>query len=59
MKEFLRQQGIEFTEKDVAADDEAFEEVMRMGFAATPVTIIDGQAVVGFNRAKLEQLLAA
>jgi len=59
VKEFLRQQGIEFTEKDVAADDEAFEEVMRMGFAATPVTIIDGQAVVGFNRAKLEQLLAA
>lgn len=58
MKEFLRQKGIEFSEKDVAADDAAFEEVMRMGFAATPVTIIDGEAVVGFNRTKLEQLLA-
>jgi glutaredoxin len=58
VKEFLRQKGIEFTEKDVAADDAAFEEVMRMGYAATPVTIIDGEAVVGFNRAKLEQLLA-
>ena len=58
MKEFLHQKGIAFTEKDVAQDDEAFEEVMRMGFAATPVTLIDGEAVVGFNKAKLEQLLA-
>jgi len=59
VKEFLHQKGIAFTEKDVAQDDEAFEEVMRMGFAATPVTLIDGEAVVGFNKAKLEQLLAA
>ena len=59
MKEFLHQKGIAFTEKDVVQDDEAFEEVMRMGFAATPVTLIDGEAVVGFNKAKLEQLLTA
>ncbi len=58
MKEFLRQKGVAFAEKDVAADEAAFEDVMRMGFAATPVTVIDGEAVVGFNRAKLEQLLA-
>jgi hypothetical protein len=30
---------------------------MQMGYSATPVTVIDGEAVVGFNRAKLEQLL--
>jgi hypothetical protein len=28
-----------------------------LGFSATPVTVIDGEAVVGFNRPKLEQLL--
>jgi hypothetical protein len=28
-----------------------------MGYSATPVTIIDSEAVVGFNRPKLEQLL--
>jgi hypothetical protein len=28
-----------------------------MGYQSTPVTIIDGQAVVGFDQAKLEQLL--
>jgi glutaredoxin len=57
VKEFLRQRGVAFTERDVTQDDAAFDEVMRLGFAATPVTIIDGEAVVGFNKAKLEQLL--
>ncbi len=28
-----------------------------MGFRATPVTLIDGEAVVGFDRGKLERLL--
>jgi len=59
VKEFLHQKGITFTERDVTQDDAAFEDVMRLGFAATPVTLIDGEAVVGFNKAKLEQLLVA
>jgi len=59
VKEFLHQKGITFTDRDVTQDDAAFEDVMRMGFAATPVTLIDGEAVVGFNKAKLEQLLTA
>ncbi len=57
MKEFLHQKGIEFIEKDVSADDAALNELMEMGFSATPVTIIDGEPVVGFNRDKLERLL--
>ncbi|MDR7523472.1 MAG: glutaredoxin family protein [Armatimonadota bacterium] len=59
MKEFLRQQGIAFVEKDVSADDQALDELTRMGFSATPVTVIEGEAVVGFNKARLEQLLGA
>ena len=57
MKEFLRQKGVEFTEKDISADEQALEELMKMGYSATPVTVIDGEAVVGFNRVRLEQLL--
>lgn len=30
-----------------------------MGFSATPVTAIDGEAVVGFNKARLEELLGS
>ncbi|HET6947639.1 MAG TPA: glutaredoxin family protein [bacterium] len=59
MKEFLRQKGITYTEKDVSADTQALDELMDLGYYATPVTLIDGQAVVGFNRAKLEQLLGS
>ena len=57
MKEFLHQRGIAFIEKDVSADEQAFSELEEKGFFATPVTVIDGEAVVGFNRAKLEALL--
>lgn len=57
MKEFLHQKGITFTEKDISADPKAFDELVALGFSATPVTVIDGEAVIGFNRARLEQLL--
>ncbi len=43
--------------KDIRADPAALKELLDKGFRATPVTLIDGQAVVGFDRAKLEQLL--
>ncbi len=44
-------------EKDVSRDEQALDQLLEMGYQATPVTVIDGEAVVGFNRAKLEQLL--
>lgn len=57
MKEFLHKKGITYTEKDISADEQAFEELVAMGYSATPVTLIDGEAVVGFNTAKLDALL--
>jgi hypothetical protein len=30
---------------------------VKLGFRATPVTVIDGEAVVGFDREKLEKAL--
>ncbi len=59
MKEFLHQRGVPFVEKDVSQDEAAVNELLEKGFAATPVTMIDGAAVVGFNRARLEQLLGS
>ncbi len=35
----------------------AMEELLKMGYRATPVTLIDGEAVVGFDRGKIERLL--
>ena len=34
------------------------EELVKIGVMTTPVTVIDGQVVVGFDRKRLEELLA-
>ena len=41
------------------ADPEAMAELEKIGVMTTPVTVIDGEVVVGFDRKKLEALLAA
>jgi len=33
-------------------------ELIKIGVLTTPVTVIDGEVVVGFNRKRLEDLLA-
>ena len=59
VKEFLSQKGIDFLEKDVNLDRAAAGELFRLTQQmAVPVTVIDGQAVIGFDRAQLEHLLA-
>jgi len=57
VKEFLSQNRIEFTDRNIAADDAALADLEKLGYMTTPVTLIDGQVVVGFDRAKLESLL--
>lgn len=57
MKEFLSQKGVNFTERDVSKDDLAIKELKEMGIMTTPVTKINGDVVVGFDQAKLEELL--
>ena len=56
-KQFLSQKGIEFEEHDVTKDEAALEELQKRGLMTTPVTLIDGDAVRGFDRTKLAQLL--
>ena len=57
MKKFLSQNKIEYSERNIAADETAFAELERLGYMTTPVTVIDGEVVVGFDRARLENLL--
>jgi S1-C subfamily serine protease len=59
VKEFLSQKGMSFREKDVSRDQFAAQElVSRTGQAGVPVTVIDGETIVGFDRARLEEALA-
>ncbi len=57
VKEFLSQNNISFLERNIAADEAALQELEKLGYMTTPVTVIDGEAVVGFDRPKLERLL--
>lgn len=44
-------------DKDVRGDQEALKEFLAMGYQSTPVTLIDGEAVVGFDQQRIEELL--
>ena len=57
VKEFLLQNKIEFIERDVASDETALTELQKLGYMTTPVTVVDGELVVGFDRQKLQKLL--
>ncbi len=57
VKEFLSQNKVEYAERNVVADDTALAELEKLGYMTTPVTVIDGEVVVRFDRAKLENLL--
>ena len=60
MKEYLSQKGVAYQEHDVAADREKAKEMIEKSKQmAVPVVIIDDKdIVVGFNPAKLDELLA-
>ena len=57
-KEYLSQRDIPFVEKDILNDKSAMDELLKIGVLTTPVTVIDGEVVVGFDKARFEQLLA-
>lgn len=57
-KEYLSRRGIPFVEKNVVADKTALDELTKLGYMTTPVIVVDDQVVVGFDRARLDKLLA-
>jgi glutaredoxin 3 len=58
VKEFLSQKGVDFNEIDISRDPAGADELMsKTGRMAVPVTVIDGQTIVGFDRMRLEQLI--
>jgi glutaredoxin-like YruB-family protein len=58
-KDYLNQKGIAYSDINVAADKEKAKEMIQMsGQMGVPVIVVDGQLVVGFNQAKIDELLA-
>ncbi len=57
-KRFLEEHDIEYTEYDVSEDEDAVERLIRIsGQTGVPVLDIDGEIVVGFDKARIAELL--
>ena len=56
-KEYLSQKGIQFQEKDIAQDPSALADLKKLGYMTTPVIVIDGSVIVGFDADKIDQAL--
>lgn len=58
LKNYLRQHQISFRDVDVSRDMQAAQDlVRRSGQRGVPQTDIDGQIIVGFDKARINQLL--
>jgi glutaredoxin 3 len=59
VKQFLSQRGVNYEERDVSRNQTyARELVNNTGQMGVPVTVFDGEIVVGFDRQRLEQLVS-
>ena len=57
-KEFFKENDVAYEEKDVVQDEQARETmVQRSGQMGVPVIDVDGEIVIGFDKAKLASLL--
>ncbi|MPM15709.1 Glutaredoxin 3 [bioreactor metagenome] len=56
-KEFLKLNNIEYIEHNISKNSEARKELIGMGYMSIPVTIIDGQHVLGFDLNRMKSLL--
>ena len=56
-KEFLSRKGVQFVERNIVQEPDALNELRRLGYMTTPVTVVDGNVIVGFDEAKLSKAL--
>lgn len=59
VKDYLKNKGYQFTEKDISNDQEALRFVInKVGQAVTPIISIGDKIVVGFDRPRIDEALA-
>lgn len=58
LKTYLREHQVAFRDVDVSRDQKAAEEmVKRSGQQGVPQTVINGELIIGFDKAKIDKLL--
>ena len=56
-KEYLSQKGVQFQEKDIMQDPTALDDLKKLGYMTTPVIVVDGAVIVGFDTDKIDAAL--
>jgi glutaredoxin 3 len=60
VKNFLSQSGVKFDEYDVSRDQAAAQEMIEVsGQMGVPVIVVDDEVIVGFDRPRLQALIAS
>jgi hypothetical protein len=59
VKAWLSQRQVPFVEKNVREDQVALDELRGMGFNSVPVTVIDGERILGFDQDRLAKALGS
>lgn len=58
LKDFLKENGVEYTEHNVAEDEEQRNFIVeKSGQMGVPVTLIDDEVIIGFDQAKISEKL--
>lgn len=58
LKEFLKEHNIEFEDIDITKDEKVKDDIIkRSGAIGAPIIEVDGEIIVGFDRAKIVKLL--
>lgn len=56
-KNFLKENNVEFVEKNVSTDMDARRDLMAKGHMGVPVIYVDDVEIVGFDKGRLVELL--
>lgn len=59
LKAYLRERGVDFIVRDIMMDEEAALFLENKNIRSTPVLMLDGELIVGFDRERIDQLLAS
>ncbi|MBL7212936.1 MAG: glutaredoxin family protein [Desulfobacteraceae bacterium] len=57
MAEYLTGKGVSFLRKDLMIDEEARDELFSLGVRSVPALVVDGEVVIGFDKARIDALL--
>lgn len=57
--EYLSQKGVPYTEKNVAHDPQAVQELASYGLRSLPVIVIGDKRLSGFNPKAIDEALAS